>query len=102
MPSSGSGGRGGHGPPVKISHKKDGRRRQLHRFHVSRPPPYPVAGSATGATILSSLSAKTEEMIYMDSLWRESFENLPEGDMEGDIEISATKLNCGFYLIGVF
>ena len=25
--------------PVKIGHKKDGRRRQLHRFHVSRPPP---------------------------------------------------------------
>ena len=34
------GGRGGHGPPgpVKIGHKKDGRRRQLHRFHVSWPP----------------------------------------------------------------
>ena len=24
--------------PVKIGHKKDGRRRQPHRFHVSRPP----------------------------------------------------------------
>ena len=24
--------------PVKISHKKDGRRRQLHKFHVSRSP----------------------------------------------------------------
>ena len=24
--------------PVKISHKKDGRRRRLHSFHVSRPP----------------------------------------------------------------
>ena len=34
--------------PVKIGHKKDGRRRQPHRFHVSRPPPYPAAGSATG------------------------------------------------------
>ena len=33
--------------PVKISHKKDGCRRQPHRFHVSRPPPYPAAGSAT-------------------------------------------------------
>ena len=34
--------------PVKISHKKDGRQRQLHRFHVSRPP-YLAAGSATAA-----------------------------------------------------
>ena len=39
-----SGSRGGpRGPwpppgPVKIGHKKDGRRRQPHRFHVSRPP----------------------------------------------------------------
>ena len=24
--------------PVKIGHKKDGHRRRLHRFHVSRPP----------------------------------------------------------------
>ena len=40
--SSGSGG-GPRGPwpppgPVKIGHKKDGRQRRLHRFHVSRPP----------------------------------------------------------------
>ena len=43
------GGRGGHGPPgpVKISHKKDGHRRRPYRFHVSRPPLYPAAGSAT-------------------------------------------------------
>ena len=34
--------------PVKISHKKDIRQRRPHRFHVSRPPPYPAAGSATG------------------------------------------------------
>ena len=27
--------------PVKISHKKDGHRRRLHRFHVSRPPSLP-------------------------------------------------------------
>ena len=39
-----SGSRGGpRGPwpppgPVKIGHKKDGRRRRPHRFHVSRPP----------------------------------------------------------------
>ena len=49
--SRGGGGRGGHAPPpgpVKISHKKDGRQRLLHRFHVSWPPPYPAAGSATG------------------------------------------------------
>ena len=46
------GGRGGHGPPgpVKIGHKKDGHRRRPHRFHVSRPPPYPAAGSATACT----------------------------------------------------
>ena len=25
--------------PVKIGHKKDGRQRRPHRFHVSRPPP---------------------------------------------------------------
>ena len=57
MPSSGSrGGQGGHAPsPVKISHKKDGRRRCPHRFHVSRsPPPYPAAGSATHANMFSS------------------------------------------------
>ena len=28
--------------PVKISHKKDGHQRWLHRFHVSRPPPLAV------------------------------------------------------------
>ena len=33
--------------PVKIGHKKDGRQRRPHRFHVSQPPPYPAAGSAT-------------------------------------------------------
>ena len=40
--SSGSrGGRGGHAPPgpVKIGHKKDGRQRWPHRFHVSSAPP---------------------------------------------------------------
>ena len=38
--------------PVKISHKKDGRRRRSHRFNVSLPSPltYPAAGSATAAT----------------------------------------------------
>ena len=49
--SRGSRGRGAMLPPpspVKISHKKDGCRRQPHGFHVSRPLPYPVAGSATG------------------------------------------------------
>ena len=52
--SSGSGG-GPRGPwsppgPVKIGHKKDGRQRRPHRFHVSRPPSYPAAGSATEVT----------------------------------------------------
>ena len=32
--------------PVKISHKKDGRQRRLHRFHVSRPP-HLATGSTT-------------------------------------------------------
>ena len=41
------GGPKGH---VKISHKEDGCRRQPWRFHVSRPLPYPAAGSATGWT----------------------------------------------------
>ena len=38
----GGGGEGAMAPPpgpVKIGHKKDGRQRQPHRFHVSRPPP---------------------------------------------------------------
>ena len=35
---------GGHGHP---GHKKDGCQRRPHRFYVSRPPPYPAAGSAT-------------------------------------------------------
>ena len=37
--------------PVKISHKKDGRQTWPHRFHVSRSPSYPAAGSATVATL---------------------------------------------------
>ena len=38
-PGSSSGSRGRWPPgPVKISHKKDGRQRRLHRFHVSQPP----------------------------------------------------------------
>ena len=54
QPSSGS--REPRGPcpppgPVKISHKKDGHRRRPHRFHVSCPPPYPTAGSATAAVV---------------------------------------------------
>ena len=56
--SSGSRGRGGHAPPpglVKISHKKDGCRRWPHRFHVSRPPPYLAAGSATVKVVLHPL-----------------------------------------------
>ena len=57
------GGRGGHGPPgpVKIGHKKDGHRRQPHRFHVSRPPPYPAAGSATETTIGLASDEHTEQ-----------------------------------------
>ena len=37
----GGGCRGAMAPPspVEISHKKDGRQRRSHRFHVSGPPP---------------------------------------------------------------
>ena len=50
--ANGWGGQGGQPPPnghVKVSQKKDGRRRQAHRFHVCWPPtlPYPIAGFAT-------------------------------------------------------
>ena len=41
--------------PVKIGHKKDGRQRRPHRFHVSRPPPYPTAGSATDSVLFVSI-----------------------------------------------
>ena len=62
--SSGSGGgtEGAMAPPgpVKIGHKKDGRQRRPHRFHVSRPPPYPAAGSATETK--PSLADKATEM----------------------------------------
>ena len=37
--------------PVKISLKKDGHQRRLHRFHISCPP-YPAAGSATVPTLI--------------------------------------------------
>ena len=64
------GGRGGHGPPgpVKIGHKKDGRRRWPHRFHVSRTPPYPAAGSATAVCHF-----RCSMFLWMDtihSMWR--------------------------------
>ena len=40
--------------PVQISHKKDGRQRRPHRFHVScPPPPNPAAGSDAGKVIFS-------------------------------------------------
>ena len=43
----GGGAEGAMAPPspVETSHKKDGRQRRPHRFHVSWPPPYPAAGS---------------------------------------------------------
>ena len=49
---------GGMRGPVKVSHKNDGHQRRPHRFHVSRPPPYPAAGSATAIvpTKLSDVS----------------------------------------------
>ena len=70
--SSGSrGGRGGHGPPgpVKKGHKKDGRQRRPHRFHVSRPPPYPVAGSATVLTLPSYTILMTACSVFSLRFW---------------------------------
>ena len=58
--SSGSGGPRGPCPSpgdAKINHKKDGRQRRPHRFHVSCPAPYPAAGSAT-LLLLASVSFK--------------------------------------------
>ena len=37
--------------PVEISHKKDGRQRWPHRFHVSWTPPHPAAGSDAGLSV---------------------------------------------------
>ena len=39
--------------PVQTSHKKDGRQRRPHRFHVSWPPPQPVARSDADPGIFS-------------------------------------------------
>ena len=83
--SSGSGGPRGHPPgPVKISNKKDGRRRWPHRFHVSRPP-YPAAGSATAqfrakqddlSITLSSARATCHRQAYHLWLVRKCLQNL--------------------------
>ena len=43
--------------PLKISHKKDGRQRWPHRFHVSRPPPYRAAGSATAISEINNVTS---------------------------------------------
>ena len=68
-----SGSRGGpRGPwpppgPVKIGHKKDGR-------HVSRPPPYPAAGSATGFPVFSwvlenDFKGTDQYVVKQDFVW---------------------------------
>ena len=65
-----SGSRGARGPcppgPVKIGHKKDGRQRRPHRFHVSRPPPNPAAGSTTemSENIMNLCSVDEETVRY--------------------------------------
>ena len=41
--------------PVQISHKKDGRQRRPHRFHVSSAPPHPAAGPDAVEHIFVSL-----------------------------------------------
>ena len=46
--------------PVQISHKKDGRQRQPHRFHVSWPPPHPAAGSDAGPCLHTRLTLRAE------------------------------------------
>ena len=50
--------------PVKISRIKDGPRRWLHRFHVSRPSPTPSAvGSGTEARTKTVCMEDTLDMI---------------------------------------
>ena len=60
--------RGGHAPspsPVQISHKKDGRQKRPHRFHVSWPP-YPTAGPDAGLCI--SQTRRTFELSVSNHL----------------------------------
>ena len=52
--------------PVKIGHKKDGRRRRPHRCLVSRPPPYPAAGSASG--IIGNFTNNFTKTFYVGQL----------------------------------
>ena len=70
MFSSGSRGAEGAMPPpprpVKISHKKDGCQRRPHRFHVSRPPPYPTIGSATDVNEMLCIFLWWKLWLYFD------------------------------------
>ena len=88
------GGRGGHAPPspVKISHKKDGYRRQPHRFHVSYPIPYPSAGSATENHLPVEVSTN------MSSKDRQQTEAEPRGWVLG----TSVPLDCNPILHLVF
>ena len=63
----GGGGEGAMPPPgpVKINHKKDGCRRRPHICHVSWPPPYPAAGSATGKPQKSSIVSVICQIPYL-------------------------------------
>ena len=55
--------------PVKIGYKKDGHQRRPHRFHVSQPPPYPAAGSATDTlTILKHMKPRQKVKISIFNL----------------------------------
>ena len=67
--SSGSrrGGKGATTPPlisVKISHKKHGHQRWSHRFHVSRPLPYPTTGSATALASVGHVLSRVLMITY--------------------------------------
>ena len=62
VPVTDPGSRGCHGPPspVRVSHKKDGHQRRPYRFHVSRPPPYLAAGSATEFIYISACKSESD------------------------------------------
>ena len=69
----GGGPRGPWPPPgpVKIGHKKDGRQRRPHRFHVSWPPPYPAAGSATESLyVVNKYLCQTGRRQYKRKRWK--------------------------------
>ena len=64
-------GRWDHAPrqSLKIIHKKDNGQRRPHRFHVSRPPSYLVAGSATVSVVAKLIESSVLHRIKNKWLW---------------------------------